>query len=209
MTSSCCGARGDLGTGEPDICALYPNRLFRNMSGERFADVSTAAGVGHLQKGQALAFGDVDNDGDQDIVEVMGGFFSGDAFPFVLFENPGSGNAWVTLVLQGTISNRSAIGARIRVTAAQRDGRVRDFSQVVGMGGSMGSQSLQLEIGLGDSTSIEQLEVWWPESKTPQVFHDTPMHRYWKVVEGSEHLVPLERKPFRLGRPSASGPESR
>ena len=57
-----------------------PNRLFRNDGKLRFHDVTTAAGVGHLQKGSALAFADCDNDGDQDIIEVMGGVYPADAF---------------------------------------------------------------------------------------------------------------------------------
>ena len=62
-----------LGTGAPDLNLLIPNRMFRNAEGKFFQDVTTAAGVGHLQKGHAVAFGDIDNDGDQDIYEVIGG----------------------------------------------------------------------------------------------------------------------------------------
>src|SRR5207245_1927477 len=56
-----------LGTGDPDLGTLIPNRMFRNSEGKFFQDVTTSAGVGHLQKGHGIAFADLDNDGDQDI----------------------------------------------------------------------------------------------------------------------------------------------
>ena len=190
-----------LGTGEPDLCAIYPNRLFRNDGGRRFLDVTTAAGMGHLQKGAALAFGDLDADGDQDVVEIMGGLLEGDSFHRVLFENPGGGGRWVTLVLEGVAANRSAIGARLRVTVRRPDGSTRDVHHLVGTGGSYGSQSLQAELGLGDATAIESVEIAWPGSGTRQTVRGDAvgLDSCWKIVEG-EGPVRLERIQFKLGR---------
>ena len=189
-----------LGTGEPDLCAIYPNRLFRNDGGRRFLDVTTAAGMGHLQKGAALAFGDVDDDGDQDVFEVMGGLLAGDSFHRVLFENPGRGGRWVTLVLEGVRANRSAIGARLRVTVQRPDGSTRDVHHLVGTGGSYGSQSLQAELGLGDAAAIEEVEIRWPGSGTRQIVRGeaVALDSCWKIVE-NEEPVRLEREAFSLG----------
>ena len=104
-----------LGTGNPDFGTLIPNRMFRNADGRSFQDVTTAGNFGHLQKGHAIAFGDVDNDGDQDVFEEMGGAFLADKAYSTLYLNPGEGNHWLRLELQGVRSNRSAIGARIKV----------------------------------------------------------------------------------------------
>jgi hypothetical protein len=186
-------------TGEPSLMALYPNRLFRNDSGDRFYDVTTAAGVGHLQKGSATAFADLDQDGDQDIFVVMGGYFAGDTFHRALYENPGSTNSWTCFVLEGHKANRSAIGARVRVAVRRPDGSSRDIHHLVGTGGSMGSQSLQAEIGLGDATAIEQVEVRWPGSGTVQVFTQLPMRRTWKLIEEQDEPIELKRTPFKLG----------
>ena len=100
-----------LGTGFPDLEALVPNLMYRNDRGNRFLNVTSAGGFGHLQKGHGVAFADLDNDGDQDVFHELGGWFAGDAFGNALFENPGFGNHWIQIQLVGTQSNRSAIGA--------------------------------------------------------------------------------------------------
>jgi hypothetical protein len=87
------------GTGEHSLATLVPNRMFRNAAGRRFEDVTAAGGFGHLQKGHGIAFGDIDNDGDQDIYAVMGGAYAGDVYPNVLSENPGTPHHWLTLEL--------------------------------------------------------------------------------------------------------------
>jgi hypothetical protein len=157
-----------LGTGTPPFEFLVPNRAFRNDGRGAFEDVTVAANLGTLAKGHGVAFADLDNDGDEDIYEVLGGAFPGDTFPNALFENPGSGNDWVTLRLEGTLANRSAIGARIRVTVAGRSG-TRNVYRTVGSGGSFGASSLEQEIGLGclaaDGAAIEEIEITWPDRR--------------------------------------------
>jgi FG-GAP-like repeat len=102
------------GTGDPDLSTLIPNRAFRNADGKFFQDVTSSGGLGNLQKGHAISFADIDNDGDQDIYTVIGGAYADDTYRCALFENPGHGNHWITLKLEGVKSNRPAIGARIK-----------------------------------------------------------------------------------------------
>jgi hypothetical protein len=189
-----------IGTGEADLGSLYPNRLFRN-DGGRFVDVTTASGLGQLRPGAGAAFGDIDGDGDQDLFAVLGGFHSGDTAARALYQNPGGRGHWITLALTGVKANRSAIGARIRVQVRRADGSVREVHQLVGTGGSFGSQSLQAEIGLGDAAAIEEVDVLWPGSGTRQEFHDLAMDRSWRIVEGQSQPLPLE--PRTLARDDA------
>ena len=100
-----------VGTGIPDLRSLTPNRMLRNDGGARFLDVTTTGGFGNVQKGHGVSFADFDNDGDQDVFEVMGGAFEGDLYQNVLYENPGHGNHWLRLFPQGVQSNRGAIAA--------------------------------------------------------------------------------------------------
>jgi len=172
-----------IGTGDPSLTSLMPNRMFRNAVGEFFQDVTTSGGFGHLQKGHAVAFGDIDHDGDQDIFAVMGGAYSGDVYANALFENPGHGNHWIKLKLTGVRSNRAAIGARIKVRVQTADGG-RNIHATVTSGGSFGASSMQQEIGLGRATAIDAIEVVWPASGAVQVFEDIGMDQMLYIREG-------------------------
>jgi len=187
-----------VGTGAPDLNTLLPNRMFRNAGGRYFQDVTTSGGFGHLQKGHGVSFGDLDNDGDQDVYEVIGGWFSGDTYQNVLFANPGHGNHWITLILEGTRSNRAAIGARLKIRARTPRG-MRDIHATVSSGGSFGDSTLQQEIGLGDAVSIESIEVTWPVTGVTQRFRNVSMDQFARIREGSPNLTPVPRTPVVLG----------
>ncbi len=187
-----------LGNGAPSLAALIPNKAFRNAGGQHFQDVTTAGGLGHLQKGHGVAFADLDNDGDQDLFCELGGFFTGDFYPEALFENPGTPNHWVTLRLAGVKANRSAIGARIRVDLATPAGK-RSLHLVCGTGGSFGASSLQQEIGLGDATAIEAIFIRWPGSATEQTLPGPALDHCYRIAEGSAVCEPVAMKKIHLG----------
>ena len=180
-----------LGTGAPPLTTLVPNRMFRNDGGKRFQDVTTSGGFGHLQKGHAVAFGDIDGSGNQDVVEVMGGVYPSDRFFAALYKNPGHGNHWVKLQLEGVKANRFAVGARLRLVLAGGDGSHREVHATVGSGGSFGASSLRPHLGLGQSTSIELLEIRWPGSGTVQQFRGLAADRTYRIREGSPEPLAL------------------
>lgn len=151
-----------LGTGAAPLINIVPNRMFRNDAGRRFQDITTSGGFGHLQKGHAVAFGDVDGDGLVDVFEQIGGAMAGDRFHSVLFKNPGNANHWIKLELEGVSSNRFGVGAVVRLRVRDADGQPRDLWRTVGSGGSFGSSSLRLQVGLGSARSVEEIEVRWP-----------------------------------------------
>lgn len=187
-----------LGTGDPDMVTVIPNRLFWNDRGRGFRDVTTAARMGHLQKGHACAFADLDNDGDQDVFMNLGGAYPGDIYHDVLFQNPGNAtNRWLTLKLEGRTSNRSAIGARIKVVV-ETPGGPRNIFRWVNTGGSFGANPLRAEIGLGHATRIVAAEVFWPTTGKTQTVHGLePDHRY-RIVEGEASAQPQSTTPIRF-----------
>jgi hypothetical protein len=189
-----------VGTGDPNIATIIPNRMFRNDAGKRFQDVTSAGGFGHLQKGHAVAFSDLDNDGDQDIYASIGGAYSGDAFRNVLFENPGATNGWIGIKLEGVTSNRAAIGTRLRLTALSPEGERLVF-KTVNSGGSFGANALRQHIGVGTATNVH-VEVFWPTTRGHQVFSNLTPGKWYSIREDSRNAVVMNMKPFKFMKPT-------
>jgi hypothetical protein len=195
-----------LGTGEPAYEALLPNRMFRNNAGKDFEDVTTDGGFGHLQKGHAIAFGDLENNGAEDIFEEMGGAFPGDTYQSVLYKNPMHENDWVTLELEGVKTNRAAFGARIRITVHPSNGESRQIYRTVGYGSSFGGNPMQQHIGLGKDAVIDQIEVTWPTSGLVQKFQNIKTGQTYHVREADPTPIPLTRKSFKIAGADGSTP---
>ncbi|WP_165073747.1 CRTAC1 family protein [Paludisphaera rhizosphaerae] len=182
-----------LGTGEPSIASLMPNRMFKNVDGARFSEVTGAAGVGHLQKGHAVACGDYDRDGDVDIFAQMGGAVDGDSYHNVLFQNPGHGRKTLTLRLVGARSNRAAVGARIKVVTAGP--KSKTLYRTVSSGSSFGANTLEQTIGLADAGAAASIEVYWPTTKSTQTFRDVPAGRVIEITEFADAYKTLDLGP--------------
>jgi hypothetical protein len=186
-----------MGTGDAFFQAILPNRMFRNDGSRQFREVTASGGFGHLMKGHGIGFADLDNDGDQDVYAQMGGAYSGDIARDVVFENPGHGASWLTLLLEGTTTNRAAIGARVRVVVATPAGS-REIHRLVSSGGTFGSNSLRLEIGLGDATAVEALDVRWPGGAA-EVFTPPGLNGAYRLREGTGTPAAVPLPAIRLG----------
>jgi len=178
-----------VGTGTPYLNSVSPNRMFRNVNGLKFEEVTSAGGFGHIQKGHGVGFGDLDNDGDQDIYAVMGGAFEGDNFTNTLFENPGFKNDWIALDLVGIKNNRDGIGTQIHITTKQKNGKTAVFYQTVSTGGSFGASSLRVEMGLNQVQSIDELKVIWQDGQI-QSFNNVAPNQFYVVKENQAKLEP-------------------
>jgi hypothetical protein len=194
-----------LGTGAAYFGSLLPNEMFRNSAGARFQNVTTAGGFGHLQKGHGIAFADLNNDGQQDIVLNVGGAFLGDTYFDALFANPGNTNRWLGLKLIGQQSNRGAIGARVKVAVSQ-GGQRRHIERVVGSGGSFGASPLRLQIGLGEADRIERVEIRWPVSASTNVLTNLVPDQFYQFTEGAAEPVRLNPPRFAWSMPPSRRP---
>jgi hypothetical protein len=191
-----------LATGNQEMSALWPNVMLRNRLGRDFQDVTEASGLGHLQTGQAVAFGDVEGDGDDDLLLQVGGMYLDDGFGDALFENPRGRGPWTRVVLEGVKANRFGVGAAVRVRFLER-GNHRVVMRYVGAGSSYGGNSLRQDIALGRAERIILLDVFWPDG-THQKFFQPPMNATLTIREGDERLgVKHETEPPPLRRAAA------
>jgi hypothetical protein len=187
------------GTGNPDFRSLVPNKMFKNVDGKKFVDVTTSSRTGNLQKGHGVAFADLRNTGIQDIFIEMGGAYKGDSYTSSLYVNPGqSNNNWISLKLEGVKANRAAIGSHIKLTFIE-NGAKRSVYKDVNSGGSFGSSPLRQEIGIGQAKSIDDIEIKWAGSQTVQHFKNVAPNQFLHITEGNEtaEVIHLKKLTFK------------
>ena len=149
--------------------------LYQNLATGKFRDISGHAGPAFEEKhsSRGAAFGDLDNDG---AVEIA--INNQNEAPSLLkqFVNPPA--HWIILKLKGTRSNRSAIGARVKLVVNGRP----QYGEVRSGGSYLSQNDLRLHFGLGTATRIERIEVSWP-SGVRQILRDQTCDRVLAIQE--------------------------
>jgi enediyne biosynthesis protein E4 len=166
----------DIGTKYRQPKLLYINKrdgTFREAS----RDVGLALSVPRVSRG--ASFGDLDNDGDVDI--VVGDL---DSPPMILRNDGGNRNNWITLELRGARSNRLALGARVKVVT----GKLAQVDEVRSGGSYLSQNDLRLHFGLGKAERVDRVEIRWPSGKT-EVLQNLAARSFYSVKEG-EGVVP-------------------
>ena len=156
------------------------NHLFWNSGNGTFADVTAESGSGlalqHSSRGSAV--GDIDNDGDLDLVVSNVGDRAD------ILQNDGgerSGN-WINLKLIGTVSNQAAIGTRVLLKA----GASHQVREVQSGSSYLSQNDLRLHFGVGTQETVA-LEIRWQNGRVQQ-FEDVPVNRFLKIVEGDNRI---------------------
>jgi enediyne biosynthesis protein E4 len=164
----------------------YPHRsprlLYQNLGNGRFKEVTTNSGPGVLtaKSSRGCAFGDFDNDGDVDVLimnmneppSLLRNEYNGR-------QNPQKNN-WVKVKLIGTKSNRSAIGARVRI----RSGAHLQTQEVTSQSSYYSHNDLRLHFGLGQSAKAVQIEIRWPSGEA-ETIKDAAINQMITIKEGS------------------------
>jgi len=156
--------------------------MFRNVDGKRLVDVTSEMGKDFLRLGfqRGAAFGDLNNDGFEDIVVTSLG-----EKPRILFNRGLSGNHWIAFDLQGTKSNRDGIGASLKLTTGS--GRVL-YNHATTSVGLMSSGDRRVHFGLGKEATVESVEIRWPSGIVQRLDHLAAGHIV-KVIEAGSGAV--------------------
>lgn len=151
--------------------------VYRNLGNGRFEDVSEQAGPGVPEKfsSRGAAFGDFDNDGDIDAL-----IMNMHRAPSLLRNDLKSANHWIKLQLQGTKSNRSAIGATVSITA----GDSTQTEAIVSQTSFLSVNDFRLHFGLGAAERVQKITVRWP-SGTTEEFRTSAVDTLLLLMEGS------------------------
>jgi hypothetical protein len=160
---------------QPHLEYLQPLLLLKQVDG-KFVNVSEQSGAVFTRKwaSRGAAFGDLDNDGDMDVVVVTCG---GPAY--VLRNEGGNQNGWIGLDLRGTRSNRDAIGAKVKLVS--ESGRVQ-HGTVTTTASYQSAQDKRLFFGIGPEKAVRRIEIAWPNG-TKQMLENPPIRKILTVRE--------------------------
>ncbi len=163
--------------GHPGLVPTVVNFLYHNNGDGSFTKITTGKPVTEYSDSWGSAWGDYDNDGFLDLFVSRG-----DGRGNYLYRNLGSSNSWLRVKLIGTVSNRAAIGAKVRVKATVRGVSQWQLRQIAVGSVLHGHDELQANFGLGDATNIDTVRIEWP-SGTVQEFQNVAPKQFLTITE--------------------------
>ncbi|MEO9803032.1 MAG: FG-GAP-like repeat-containing protein [Reichenbachiella sp.] len=155
------------------------NRLYINNADGTFTEDTEHTIVSDVGWSFGAAFGDYDNDGQLDL--LVANTFE-ESQKNGLYHNLGNSNNWLIVDLEGTSSNRSAIGAKVKVTATIGDNEVVQMREISSQSCYNGQNSIRAHFGVGTATIITKIEIVWPNGNS-EAFLNKEVNQILKIKE--------------------------
>jgi hypothetical protein len=179
----------------PSLGTQYAQRilLFHNERNGTFSEVAANCGDALMLRrvSRGAAFGDIDNDGDIDVV-----INNLDGAPTLLRNDGGNKNNWINIRAIRAGGNREALGARVIVTA----GDLVQVKEIYSGGSYISQNDTRLHFGFGKKTRVDSIEVRWPSGGKTEVIRDVVVNQFLVLQEGKGIIKRMPPSGIQLGR---------
>ncbi len=165
--------------GDKSLSGYEKKRLFHNDKGQIFKDEAARHGLDNKKDGRGIAIADFNNDGKLDIMSA-----NASSEPNLFVNTMPSGRHWIQFLLEGKQSNRSAVGAQVRL----KFGETTRLQYVSGGNSFAGQSTARVHFGLADTAKVDQIEVRWPTGQK-EVFASVTVDKLNRIVEGTGKKV--------------------
>lgn len=161
--------------GNKTLSGYEKKKLFHNEHGQSFRNDAARQGLDSIKDGRGIAIADFDNDGRLDIFAA-----NANSDPFLYRNVAPAGQHWVQFALEGTKSNKAAVGAQVRLTA----GGSTHLAFISGGNSFAGQSTNRVHFGLGSVAKVDKIEVRWPTGAKEE-FDNVTADKLNRIVEGT------------------------
>lgn len=177
---------------------IRPSFFYLNNGNGSFSRVGSNAVINDSVWTYGCAFGDYDNDGFEDLAAATWWVNNNTQYPDLLYHNNGNSNKWITIKLQGVISNRAAIGTKIRVKAVINGNAVWQMREISAQNAYCSQNDIRAHFGLGNATQVDSVKIQWPSGILQYSVNLAP-NQFMTIIESLPGAASITEQETQMG----------